>query len=415
MRDFRVACALEPSKSRPSRLDPLSTFEQTTRPPSTESGSPQDIKVSVVIPCLNEEGSIERCVRNAQRALAELELAGEVIVADNGSEDRSAELARAAGALVVFEHRRGYGSAYLAGFAAAAGDYIVMVDADLTYDFGDIPRFVAELENGAELVMGDRMKGIQPGAMPWLHRYVGNPALSGMLNLFFRTGVRDAHCGMRAVRRDVLPRLDLRTTGMEFASEMVVRAGKEQLDITEIPIHYHAREGESKLSSFRDGWRHLRFLLVHSPNWLFIVPGAVMAFLGVLVAGTVALQIDVFGRAWDLHTMVAGALLMIVGTQVLALGLCAHAYGTYFMAERDPWFDRMRARFRLEHGLILGGTIALAGIVIFGMIMITWIDRGFGSLSEERLAVLAATLIIVGIQIFFSSFLLSILGLRRRR
>ena len=371
--------------------------------------------MSVVIPCLNEEGSIERCVRQAQRALAELDVAGEVIVADNGSEDRSAELAKDAGALVVFEERRGYGSAYLAGFAAAAGDYIVMVDADLTYDFGDIPRFVAELENGAELVMGDRMKGIQPGAMPWLHRYVGNPALSGVLNLFFRTGVRDAHCGMRAVRRDVLPRLDLRTTGMEFASEMVVRAGKEQLDIAEIPIHYHAREGDSKLSSFRDGWRHLRFLLVHSPNWLFIAPGAVMAFLGVLVAATVALQIDVFGREWDLHTMVAGALFMIVGTQVLGLGLCAHAYGTYFMAERDPWFDRMRARFRLEHGLILGGTIALAGIVIFGIIMITWIDRGFGSLSEERLAVLAATLIIVGIQIFFSSFLLSILGLRRRR
>jgi glycosyltransferase involved in cell wall biosynthesis len=371
--------------------------------------------VSVVIPCLNEAGSIERCVRMAQEALDELDFKGEVIVADNGSEDGSAELAKRAGALVVFEQRRGYGSAYMAGFAAAAGDYIVMADADLTYDFGDIPRFVEALDGGADLVMGNRMKGIQPGAMPWLHRYVGNPALSGLLNLFFRTGVRDAHCGMRAVRRSALPQLDLRTTGMEFASEMVVRAGKERMAISEIPIHYHAREGDSKLSSFRDGWRHLRFLLVHSPNWLFIIPGAVMAFLGVLVAATVALQIDVFGRAWDLHSMVAGALLMIVGTQVLALGLCAHAYGTYFMAERDPWFDRMRARFRLEHGLLLGGAIALAGIVIFGIIMVTWIDRGFGSLSEERLAVLAATLIIVGIQIFFSSFLLSILGLRRRR
>ena len=155
---------------------------------------------------------------------------GEVIVADNGSDDGSAELARDAGALVVHEPRRGYGSAYLAGFAAAQGDYIVMADADLTYDFGDIPRFVDELDDGADLVMGDRMKGIQPGAMPWLHRYVGNPVLTGILNLFFRTGVRDAHCGMRAVRRDVLPRLDLRTTGMEFASEMVIRAGKERLD-----------------------------------------------------------------------------------------------------------------------------------------------------------------------------------------
>jgi Glycosyl transferase family 2 len=338
-----------------------------------------------------------------------------VIVADNGSDDGSADLAKRAGALVVHEPRRGYGSAYLAGFATAAGELIVMADADLTYDFDDIPRFVAEFENGADLVMGDRMQGIQPGAMPWLHRYVGNPILSGVLNLFFRTGVRDAHCGMRAVRREVLPRLDLRTTGMEFASEMVVRAGKERLEIAEIPIHYHPREGESKLSSFRDGWRHLRFLLVHSPNWLFSVPGAVLALFGVIVSLTVLLQIQVFGREWDLHAMVAGALLMVVGTQVLALGLCAHAYATYFMGEEDPWFDRMRARFRLEHGLLLGGAIIFAGLVMAGVIVGTWVDRGFGQLSEERLAVLAATLLIVGLQIFFSSFLISILGLRRRR
>jgi len=367
-----------------------------------------------VIPCLNEAASIERCVQRAREAMEGQGWHGEVIVADNGSDDGSADLARQAGALVVNEPRRGYGSAYLAGFAAATGDYIVMADADLTYDFGDIPRFVEKLDAGADLVMGNRMRGIQPGAMPWLHRYVGNPALTGILNLFFRTGVRDAHCGMRAVRREALPRLDLRTTGMEFASEMVIRAGKERLAIEEIPIHYHPREGESKLSSFRDGWRHLRFLLVHSPTWLFIVPGALMAFLGVLVAATVLLQLDIFGREWDLHSMVAGALLMIVGTQVLALGLCAHAYATYFMGEQDPWFDRMRARLRLEHGLMLGGVILAAGLVLAAVIAGTWIDRGFGELSEERLAVLAATLIIVGIQIFFSSFLLSILGLRRR-
>jgi hypothetical protein len=202
---------------------------------------------------------------------------------------------------------------------------------------------------------------------------------------------------------------------MEFASEMVVRAGKERLAIAEVPIHYHPREGESKLSRFRDGWRHLRFLLVHSPNWLFIVPGAVMALVGALVSLTVLLQIPVFGRAWDLHSMVAGALLMIVGTQVLALGLCAHAYGTYFMGERDPWFDRMRARFRLEHGLLVGGAVTLGGVGVAAVIVGIWVNRGFGALSEERLAVLAAALIIVGIQIFFSSFLLSIIGLRRRK
>jgi glycosyltransferase involved in cell wall biosynthesis len=393
----------------------VSTVEKTRRVAAGGRDGADAVKVTVVIPCLNEAASIERCVAQAREAIDGAGWRGEVVVADNGSEDESAELATRAGAIVVHEPRRGYGSAYLAGFAAARGEYIVMADADLTYDFADIPRFVSELERGAELVMGDRMSGIQPGAMPWLHRYVGNPILSGILNLFFRTGVRDAHCGMRAVRREVLPRLDLRTTGMEFASEMVVRAGKERLRIAEIPIEYHPREGESKLSSFRDGWRHLRFLLVHSPNHLFILPGALMAALGTLVALTVLLQIDVFGRAWDIHSMVAGALLMIVGTQVLALGLCAHAYGTYFMGERDPWFDRMRRRFRLEHGLMLGGAIALAGTAIFAAIVIRWADRGLGELSEERLAVLAAALIIVGIQIFFSSFLLSILGLRRRR
>jgi glycosyltransferase involved in cell wall biosynthesis len=394
----------------------MSTIEQTTaRRPDASPDQEPPVVVSVVIPCLNEEGNIEACVRAAFAALEEAGLAGEVVVADNASEDRSAELAAAAGARVVHEPRRGYGSAYLAGFGAARGRYIVMADADLTYDFGEIPRFVSELDDGADLVMGDRMDNIQPGAMPWLHRYVGNPILSGILNVFFRTGIRDAHCGMRAVRRDVLPRLDLRTTGMEFASEMVIRASKERLDIREFPIEYHPRGGESKLSSFRDGWRHLRFLLVHSPTYLFILPGALLAALGTIVAAIAVAQVSFLGRQWDLHTMVAGALLMIVGTQIVALGLCAHAYGTYFMNEKDPWFDRMRARFRLEHGLLLGAAIGFVGFVIGAVIAGIWIHRGFGALSEERLAVLAATLIIVGIQIFFSSFLLSILGLRRNK
>jgi glycosyltransferase involved in cell wall biosynthesis len=338
-----------------------------------------------------------------------------VLVVDNASVDDSAHLARAAGARVVNEPRQGYGSAYLAGFAAAHGDYIVMADADLTYDFNDIPRFVAELEDGGQLVMGDRMDNIQPGAMHWMHRYVGNPILTGVLNLFFRTGVNDAHCGMRAVRREVLPELDLRTTGMEFASEMVIRAAKENLDIRQLPIEYHPRGGQSKLSRFRDGWRHLRFLLVHSPTYLFVIPGAAIAGLGAIAVLTVLTRLSLFGRSWDLHAEIGGALLMIVGTQILALGLCAHAYGSYFMGEQDAWFDRMRARFRLEHGLALGGAFILAGIVVGAFIVGTWINRGFGQLSEERTAVLAATLLIVGIQIFFSSFLLSILGLRRRR
>jgi glycosyltransferase involved in cell wall biosynthesis len=372
------------------------------------------VRLSVVIPCLNEATTIEECVRRARQVLDANDIRGEVIVADNGSDDGSAALAAAAGAQVVCEPRRGYGSAYMAGMANARGDYILMIDADLTYDFKEAPRFLAELESGADLVIGNRMKNIHPGAMPWHHRYIGNPLLSGFLNVLFRTGVDDAHCGMRAVRREVLPQLDLRTTGMEFASEMVIRAAKEKLDIRQFAIEYHPRLGESKLSSFRDGWRHLRFLLVHSPNYLFILPGAILAWVGGLMELVVIAHLGIFGREWDIHALLAGALLAIVGTQVVALGICAHAYGTYFMGEQDRWFDRMRARYRLEHGLLLGGGIGLAGVVIGTWIVIDWITRGLGRLSQDNLAVLAATLIIIGIQVFFSSFLVSILGLRRR-
>jgi Glycosyl transferase family 2 len=391
----------------------MSTVEQTRPPVQADAEQLSAPLVSVVIPCLNEAANIERCVTAAREALAGMGVSGEVVVADNDSEDDSAALAQRAGARVVHERRRGYGSAYMAGFAASRGRYIVMADADLTYDFNEIPRFVAALEEGAQLVMGDRMDNIRPGAMPWLHRYVGNPVLTGLLNLFFDTGIKDAHCGMRALRRDVLELLDLRTTGMEFASEMVIRASKENLRIAEFPIEYHPRGGESKLSSFRDGWRHLRFLLVHSPTHLFIVPGALLAGLGLLVMCVIAAGFSFLGRAWGLHALIGGSLLTILGTQVLTLGLCAHAYGTYYMGERDPWFDRMRARFALEHGLALGGGVVLLGVAMGGVILGEWVSAGFGQLAYEQLAIFAATLIVVGIQIFFSSFLLSILGLRR--
>jgi len=373
-----------------------------------------ELVVSVVIPCLNEEENIEACVAQALSAMQTAGIPGEVVVADNASTDASAELAAGAGARVIHEPRRGYGSAYMAGFAAARGKYIVMGDADLTYDFNEIPRFVQELDKGAELVMGDRMDNIQPGAMPWLHRYVGNPVLSGILNGFFKTGISDAHCGMRALRRDVLPRLDLRTTGMEFASEMVIRAGKEQLRIAEFSIDYHPRGGESKLNTWRDGWRHLRFLLVHSPTHLFVVPGLALSVIGLLIALISVSNVELFGRQWQLHTTVGGSMLMIVGVQVVALGLCAHAYGSYFMGEKDAWFDRMRARYRLEHGLMLGALSAVAGLITGVVILGIWINSGFGSLSEERLAILATTMVVIGLQTIFSSFLLSILGLRRR-
>lgn len=375
-----------------------------------EDGSPL---VSVVIPCLNEAQTIERCVRAAQGVLDDNGLDGEVIVVDNGSDDGSPALAAAAGARVVNEPRRGYGSAYQAGFAAARGGYIVMLDGDLTYDFADIPRFLAELDKGAQFVIGDRMENIRPGAMPWLHRYIGNPLLTGVLNLFFRTGIKDAHCGMRAFRSDVLPALDLRTTGMEFASEMVIRVSREHLRVSQLPIEYHPREGESKLSSFRDGWRHLRFLLVHSPTHLFIIPGAALAILGALIMLTVLSQISIFGRFWDVHTMIGGSLLTIVGAQILALGLCARAYGVYVMGLPDRLFERWRPHVRLEHGLLAGAGLLLVGLALGAVIVGRWIAQGGGALAETKLLLLAATFVIVGIQVFFSSFLLSIIGLRR--
>ncbi len=275
--------------------------------------------VSVVIPCLNEEQSIESCVRSARSVLEKHGISGEIVVADNGSEDDSAALATAAGARVVHEERRGYGSAYLAGFAAARGTYIITADADQTYDFNEIPRFLASLENGADMVIGNRMNNIVPGAMPWLHRYIGNPILSGFLNLLYRSGVHDAHCGMRALRRDTLPGLQLRSTGMEFASEMVVRAVKEDLAIAEFDIEYHPREGESKLSSFSDGWRHLKLLLVNSPTALFMVPGLAILIVGLLGIILSISGIAIFGREWQIHATIAAALLTIVGAQIVAL------------------------------------------------------------------------------------------------
>jgi glycosyltransferase involved in cell wall biosynthesis len=376
--------------------------------------SPPACHVSVVIPCLDEAETIADCVAAAREVLAQNGLTGEVIVVDNGSTDGSGDLARAAGARVIEERRRGYGSAYLAGLAAARGDYVIMVDADLTYDFREIPRFVDELKDGAELVVGNRFGGVQPGAMSRISR-VGNPVLSGFLNVLYRTNVHDAHCGMRALRRGVLPVLNLRTVGMEFASEMVIRATKERLDVREIPIELHPRVGESKLSPFRDGWRHLRVILVYNPTFLFLLPGALMLAAGTLITLLVFIEVPIFGRGLYVHSLIVGCLLILLGVQAFGLGLCARAYGAYFISERDELFQKLRGRFRLEHGLLLAAAVALGGVALFAIVVAHWAAAGFGTLSEVRLAILAATLVAVGAQILFTSFLLSILGLRRRR
>ena len=380
----------------------------------TAPAPPTTRRVSVVIPCLDEAETIAECVRRSRAVLDASGLVGEVIVVDNGSTDGSGDLARAAGAVVVEEPRRGYGSAYLAGLDMAAGDYIVMLDADLTYDFDEIPRFVEELDHGAQLVVGNRMQSIRPGAMPLLSR-LGNPLLSGFLNVLHRTNVQDVHCGMRALRRDVLPVLNLRTVGMEFASEMVIRATRERLDVREVPIELHPRVGLSKLSPFRDGWRHLRVILVYNPTFLFLLPGLVMLAAGSLITLLVFVQVPIFGRNLYIHSLIVGCLLILVGVQAVGTGLAARVFGVYFISDQDQLFQRLRARLKLEHGLALALVCGAAGLALLGLVIERWASHGFGTLREERLAILATTIVAASAQIFFTSFLLSILGLRRRR
>ena len=384
------------------RVEPLSSGDEVTP------------LLSVVVPCLNEATSIEIVVRKALETMRSEGIDGEVVVADNGSTDGSPDLARAAGARVVREPRKGYGSAYLAGFEVARGEYILMGDADDTYDFTQLGRFIGPLGDGADLVIGNRFAKIHPGAMPWLHRYVGNPALTGMLNLLFRTGVRDAHCGMRAFRRDLLPALDLRTTGMEFASEQVIRAGKLGLDIRNLDIEYHPRKGQSKLSSFSDGWRHLRFLLLHGPTSLFVVPGTLLLLLGCLVELVVVADLTVFGREWDLHALIGGALLTIVGVQLVQFGLFARTYAAYVLDERSAVIGRLPGAVTLERGLIVGALLFGVGCVLSAVVAVMWIQHGFGELRAEQLAVLGLTFVVLGVQVLFGAFVQSVLGLRRR-
>jgi hypothetical protein len=365
--------------------------------------TPDTCDVSVVMPCLNEAETLAACIERAREGLGRLGLSGEIVVADNGSTDGSVAIAEAHGARVVHVARRGYGAAYRAGFAAARGRIIVMGDSDDTYDFSRLDALVDRLEAGADLVLGSRLRGtIEPGAMPWLHRYVGNPLLSATLNFFYRTKVSDTHSGLRAFRRDAYSRLGLRTTGMEFASEMLIAAARAGWTIREIPIAYRPRAGESKLQTFRDGWRHLRLLLLYSPTHLFTVPGGAMLLLGLLVLAVLAGgPIAIGGRLFDFHFMFVGSLLATLGAQVLMLGVFAKSGD-----ELPPWFT-------LERGLVAGVVALLAGFGINLGILARWILTGFGPLFAIRLAVVALTLMVVGTQILFSSFYLDLLRAAR--
>jgi glycosyltransferase involved in cell wall biosynthesis len=377
-----------------------------------------EIEVSVVMPCLNEAEGVGVCVEKALRAIASMGVVGEVVVVDNGSTDGSPEIAARAGARVVHERRRGYGSAYLRGFAEARGRYLVMGDADDTYDFLAIPQFIAPLrEQGFDMVMGSRLKGnILPGAMPWSHRWIGNPILSGMLRLLFKTSVSDSHCGMRAFTREAYQRMRLQTTGMEFASEMVVNSLRENLRIHEIPITYHPRIGESKLNGFRDAWRHVRFMLLFSPSYLFQLPGFLLMLIGAILVPLLAGgPRELFGRTWDYHALLFGALALILGYNLILFDVFAKTFsmGAGF-ARPGQWLRWLKGIYSLERGLFLGGLVFLLGLGLEVKIVLDWLRTGGGELMAVRGIVIGMTALVMGAQTVFASFLVSLMLIERR-
>jgi len=384
-----------------------------------------EVEISVVIPCLNEAEMIASCVQEALDAIKESGLSGEVVVADNGSSDDSVAIAVQAGARVVTIDRKGYGSALMGGITAAQGTYVLMGDADGSYDFGELPKFLDLLDQGNDLVMGCRLPGgggrIEKGAMPWKHRWIGNPVLSGLGKLFFRSQVTDFHCGLRAFRRQAILSLGLKTTGMEFASEMVIKAGLQGLAIAQLPITLR-RDGRSTpphLRSFRDGWRHLRFMLLYSPKWLFIYPGLILLLLG--LAGTIILlpkPLTVGGTiTFDLNSLLVVSTSMLVGFQILCFGIFTKAYAvsTGLLPGKKYWLRLIKGK-SVEAGIIIGLLIMLLGLGLLGYAVIGWESVHFGRLSYQaslRKVIPAVICISLGIQTVFSGFVLAMLGLER--
>jgi glycosyltransferase involved in cell wall biosynthesis len=381
-----------------------------------------DKEVSIVMPCLNEAETLPTCIEKARRALSEDNIIGEIIVADNGSTDGSQELAAELGARVINVQAKGYGNALMGGIAAARGKYIIMGDADDSYDFSNLRPFIEKLRQGYDLVMGNRFKGgIKPGAMSATHRYLGNPVLTAIGRLFFRSPCGDFHCGLRGFGKAAVVELDLRTTGMEFASEMVVKATLHKMRIAEVPtvLSPDGRGRPPHLQTWRDGWRHLRFLLLYSPRWLFLYPGALLMLAG-LVTGLWLWPgpKKVGGVTFDVHTLVYASMAILVGFQAIAFAVFTKIFAiSEGLLPEDPRLNNLFRWVTLEVGLIVGGLIMLIGIVGSVYALDIWEQRSFGPLDPSqtlRTVIPAVTCLTLGCQIIFSSFFLSVLGLRRR-
>ena len=382
-------------------------------------GASDPVDVSVVIPCLNEANSLAFCIDKATDAIRKAGLSGEVIVADNGSNDGSVEIAEQHGARVIRVAERGYGAALRAGIAATRGPFIIMGDADDSYDFTEVPRFVEKLREGYDVVMGNRFRGgIKPGAMPPLHKYFGNPGLTALLNTLFHVGIGDSYCGMRGFTRALYDRLDVRSSGMEFALEMIIKSAQIGARITEIPIIlWPDKRGRAPhLRSFRDGWRSLRFMLLYAPNWLFFLPGALLAAMGLalviwLLPGPRAITPRI---TLDLHTMIFGVIFTLMGAQILSIGAFAKVFSYAERFDRNTVsLKRVLRRVTLESGLLLGGALFLAGLAGCAWITWQWAASGFGPLHEVRQVLFWSMWLFLGVQVIFASFFLSMLGISR--
>ena len=390
---------------------------------SIASGLDQRLELSIVMPCLNEAATVADCVKQARDALAKYGINGEVIVADNGSTDGSRDLATAAGARVVPVPVRGYGSALLAGIASARGEYVVMGDADGSYDFMAIDTFLAKLREGYDLVMGNRFKGgVAEGAMPFLHRWLGNPVLSFLGRLFFRSDIGDFHSGLRGFRRSPILALDLRTTGMEFASEMVVKAAVQDLRITEVPVTLgpDKRGRPPHLRTWRDGWRHLRFLLLYSPRWLFLYPGAALMLIGALVGLWLLPGERALGSVrLDIHTLVYASAAVVLGYQSVIFALFTKTFAiSEGLLPEDPRLTQLYRYVTLETGIVAGIALVIAGLALAINAIGLWQTQGFGPIVDVprtlRVVIVSSLAITLGVQTFFASFFLSVLGLSRR-